>query len=382
MRAQSSAISRGSLEPRALAEERDGLRRNEGRHLVLHLALHSQELTARADKGEVGAGLEKHGQLRRCLHHLLEVIEQQEQLAHPDVLGEPVLRAEGLRDRLGHEGGVAERSQPDPEDTALVLGHERRRRLDREPRLPRAAGAGKRQQPRSVLDARDHLCELSLSADERARRAREVRVRDGLERRERLRAELENLDGVGDVLQPVLAQIHHLGLHELDRRPGEDDLPSMAGGGNAGGQVDVLSDVAFVGHERRTGVQTYPEMDRSGVETLRDHPRGLHCARCGGERNEKRVALGVDLDPALLRTRLAYDPPVLRERLGVPLGAEPVQELRRALDVGEEEGDGPGRQFRGRHFQSSRANASASSRESSRPARHDVVASRRARRCS
>ena len=33
------------------------------------------------------------------------------------------------------------------------------------------------------------------------------------------------------------------------------------------------------------------------------------------------------------------DAPVLGERVGVPLGAELVQELRRALDVGEEEGD-------------------------------------------
>ncbi len=35
---------------------------------------------------------------------------------------------------------------------------------------------------------------------------------------------------------------------------------------------------------------------------------------------------------------------MLGERLGVGLGPQFVQELRRALDVGEEEGDGSGRE--------------------------------------
>ena len=46
--------------------------------------------------------------------------------------------------------------------------------------------------------------------------------------------------------------------------------------------------------------------------------------------------------PPSVRAGLADDAPVLGERLGVALGAERVQELRRALDVGEEEGDGAG----------------------------------------
>ena len=40
---------------------------------------------------------------------------------------------------------------------------------------------------------------------------------------------------------------------------------------------------------------------------------------------------------------LAHDAAVLGEGLGVRLRAELVQELRRSLDVGEEEGDGAGR---------------------------------------
>ena len=67
-------------------------------------------------------------------------------------------------------------------------------------------------------------------------------------------------------------------------------------------------------------------------------------SRRGWEREEEGVSLRVDLDAALGRARLAHDPPVLGERLRVGLCAELAQELRRSLDVGEEEGDGAGRE--------------------------------------
>ena len=80
-------------------------------------------------------------ELRRRLDHLLEVVEQEQQLALADVLGEAVLGAERLRDRLGHERRVAQRREADPEDAGLEGGHELGRRLEREPRLARAARA-------------------------------------------------------------------------------------------------------------------------------------------------------------------------------------------------------------------------------------------------
>ena len=60
------------------------------------------------------------------------------------------------------------------------------------------------------------------------------------------------------------------------------------------------------------------------------------------EGEEEGVALRVHLDPALGGARLPDHAPVLGERLRVALGAELVQQPRRALDVGEEEGDGAG----------------------------------------
>ena len=92
---------------------------------------------------------------------MLEVVEQEQHLAVADVLGEAVLGAERLGDSLGDERRIAERGKPDPEDAGLVLGNERRGRLDREPRLAGAAGARERDEPGAFLQARQHLSSSS-----------------------------------------------------------------------------------------------------------------------------------------------------------------------------------------------------------------------------
>ena len=64
------------------------------------------------------------------------------------------------------------------------------------------------------------------------------------------------------------------------------------------------------------------------------------------ERDEERVALRVDLDAAVPRERVPQHPPVLGQRLRIPLRAELVQQPRRALDVREQEGDRAGGEIR------------------------------------
>ena len=93
---------------------------------------------------------------------------------------------------LGDEGRVAESSQPDPEDACLVAPDERRRGLDRQPGLARATRAGERHEARSALDPREHVGKLLLPPHEGARRTGQVGVRDRLERREEVGAELED----------------------------------------------------------------------------------------------------------------------------------------------------------------------------------------------
>ena len=63
------------------------------------------------------------------------------------------------------------------------------------------------------------------------------------------------------------------------------------------------------------------------------------------EGDEERVALGVDLVAAVLGVRFPQDPLVIPERLAVALSSKLLEQLCRALYVGEEEGDGADRQL-------------------------------------
>ena len=118
------------LEAGALTEQRHGLGRGERRHRVLDFALDAQELAARHEHVQIGTGAEQRRQLGRRLDHLLQVVEQQEQLAFADVLGEAVLRSQRLGNRLADQRRVAQRGEADPEDACLVGRDKRCRRLD------------------------------------------------------------------------------------------------------------------------------------------------------------------------------------------------------------------------------------------------------------
>jgi hypothetical protein len=104
--------------------------------------------------------------------------------------------------------------------------------------------------------------------------------------------------------------------------------------------VDVLANVPLARQQRRPGVNAHPHREPEPV--LRVAGSGKR-ARRRRKHDEERVALRVDLDTVLLLVRLAHDPAVLVERSGIPLSAELVQQPRRALDVGEEKGDGAAR---------------------------------------
>jgi hypothetical protein len=80
-------------------------------------------------------------------------------------------------------------------------------------------------------------------------------------------------------------------------------------------------------------------MNGTRSERLGEGRSSLQCAGRGGEGQEERVALGVDLDPAFVSAGLADQLSVLAERLRVVLRTKLVEKLRRTLDVGEEESD-------------------------------------------
>ena len=135
---------------------------------------------------------------------------------------------------------------------ALKSGTSSAGHLDREPRLARAARTGQRDQARPVLEQRGQLLDLAFASDERAGRARQVRVGDRLQRREGLRPELEEPNRLVEVLEPVLAQIEHLRVHAVAGRRGEEHLPAVGCGRHPGAEMHVQAHVALLGHGRLT----------------------------------------------------------------------------------------------------------------------------------
>ena len=102
---------------------------------------------------EVRAGRDEIPDRGPRLDDLLEVVEDEQQLALADMAPQVVTGAEHARDLLEHELRLLDRRQLEPEDAGPELGHELRRRLDGEARLAGATRSGEREQPRSLADA-------------------------------------------------------------------------------------------------------------------------------------------------------------------------------------------------------------------------------------
>jgi hypothetical protein len=70
-----------------------------------------------------------------------------------------------------------------------------------------------------------------------------------------------------------------------------------------------------------------------GVRALQLNRRG-DCITCAGEREEERVALGVDFYPLVPLERVADELTMIGDQLGIVL-AEPLEQTGGPLDVGE-----------------------------------------------
>jgi hypothetical protein len=117
----------------------------------------------------------------------------------------------------------------------------------------------------------------------------------------------------------------------------------MAGRCDTGGAMHVDADVALVRDEWSPGVQADAHLDRARRECFGQLGGGSKGGGRSLESEEERVTLRIDLNTVVIGAGLAYDSPVPCKCLGVPVISQLVQELRRPLDVGEEERDGPGR---------------------------------------
>jgi hypothetical protein len=109
--------------------------------------------------------------------------------------------------------------------------------------------------------------------------------------------------------------------------------------------VDVDPDITLVGERRRPGVDADPDADRTVGQSVGDAGRRRQGVGRGRERDEERVALGVDLVAAVGRDRVPDDPPMFGQSGRIGIGAELLDEAGRPLDVGEQERDRPARQY-------------------------------------
>ncbi len=138
----------------------------------------------------------------------------------------------------------------------------------------------------------------------------------------------------------MLAEIaqHHLGPEQLSGRPREHDLASVRRG-DSGRAVDVDADVSLLRNERLPGVDPDPNTNRPAAQAVTDLLGSGHRSGSPRERGEERVALRVHLDPRMPAQSATYHLPMCTEKVRVRV-AVLMKELRRALDIGEEECDG------------------------------------------
>jgi hypothetical protein len=141
-------------------------------------------------------------------------------------------------------------------------------------------------------------------------------------------------------VQPEVAK--RLAVEEGSRRGRDDDLASVRERSDACPAMEVDADVTLRGTNGRARVQAHADTDRTAGERLGGDARRLRGALRGGERDEKRVTLRVDLDAAVNPEGLPQGAAVVRERLGIRGRSHGVEQARGALDVREEERDRAG----------------------------------------
>jgi len=123
-----------------------------------------------------------------------------------------------------------------------------------------------------------------------------------------------------------------------------EDLPAVPGGPDPGGAMDGKARVTTLRGDGLARVQAHADLDLDALRPRVGDERELRVDRCehpvarAREDDEEGVPLRIHLVAAVLAEGVAQYALVLRQDLRVPL-AQLLQEARRSLDVGEEEGD-------------------------------------------
>ena len=214
------------------------------------LSREAERDAARHEDGEPGSGRQQPRDNGRRVDYLLEIsrtrsisrgAEIRYQRLH-QFLARSLLDAERLSDGGRHTRGIQDVAQRDEVhaigESVQYFGAS----LKREPGFPRAAWAGEGQEPHLALPHHPRHCRHPpLPADEHGRLGREIRgsgieCRQGREaRREAGSAQLVDVLGAYEILEPVLAQVEKrhvrwkLARHQLFGGAGHQRLAAMPG---------------------------------------------------------------------------------------------------------------------------------------------------------
>jgi hypothetical protein len=171
------------------------------------------------------------------------------------------------------------------------------------------------------------------------------------------RRNLEKAERVGEVPEPMLAEIAQ--AHSFWQIPryntvsniGHKDLTAVSGRSDAGGAVDIHTNIPGLSGYRLARVEPDAHLRRSPIRPrMRLHgPLRRYGGKQGIPRPRKGREDGIPLSVHHL-TLAFFDggteqAVVSCESLGITL-TQPLKQARGALDIGEEESDRPGRQTR------------------------------------
>ena len=125
--------------------------------------------------------------------------------------------------------------------------------------------------------------------------------------------QLEEPFRCAQILEPMHPEVATLMLGRCEvSGVGQDDLAAVGRCADPGCSMDIETDITLVGQHRATRVDPDPDADRAaGVTDLGGRYHGVVGT---SERDEERVALGVDLDAVVSGDGSAHQPPVLPEQ--------------------------------------------------------------------
>ncbi len=291
------AHGRGADDVRRRERPVAGLREGERRHREHLLAPDLERLPARHENLQSLRALEERGDVAGGLHHLLEVVEQEQNVPRPELLGERLAQvlpagdagSDRLDERLERPGSVAGVRQVDEVDAVGEAVAQIGRGLDGEPRLADAAGAGESHQAHArgaeVLADRE---QVELPPDQlrglhgQVVRRRIERPQPGEVGPQAVRRDLEETLAAREVAQAVLPEVTQLDavaearLDERTRRLRDEDLPAVRRGHDPGRAVDVDADVGARGQPclARVELPSARAAPTAGASPPRSSPAG------------------------------------------------------------------------------------------------------------